>query len=251
MDIPKDFLRSFKSYGGPGSESQILDLSLIGAASFFQALKTFYTFNDALIRIKSYDTVQPINELGEIFNNTGSDKSGPRHRYDLVYQPIFEPFRDKSVNILEIGLGTNNTDISSHMGLRGSVGASLRSYEQYFKHANIFGADVDRRILFQTDRIKTAYVDQLIPGTFEQMHLDLGSPELDIFIEDGIHSVPGSLNSLNYALKAVKSGGWICLEDLVNPFGIWNVLATHMINHFNFKSVELIDAGGGMLVIQK
>lgn len=251
MDIPKNFLQSFQSYGAPGGDNQLLDLSITGAASFLESLKTFYTFKDSLIEKKTYDITQPKNELGKILASTGSDKAGPKHRYDLVYQPIFEKYREVPVSILEIGLGTNNTDVSSNMGANGSVGASLKAYERYFKHARVFGADVDHRVLFQTDKIKTAHVDQLVPETFEQMHRDLGSPELDIFIEDGIHSVPGSLNSLNYALKAVKSGGWICLEDLVNPFGIWNVLATHMLNHFNFKSVELIDAGGGMLIIQK
>lgn len=251
MDIPEKFLNSFKSYGAPGSPKQLLELSLAGAASFLEAIKTFYEFNDSLIETRDVDTKQPLNDLGVLFKKTGSDKSHPHHRYDLVYQPILEKYRNEPINILEIGLGTNKPDVSSTMGVGGKPGASLKAYEQYLKHARVFGADVDRRVLFQTDRIKTAYVDQLVPETFEQMHLDLGSPELDIFIEDGIHSVPGSFNSLNYALKHVKPGGWICLEDLVNPYGIWNVLATHISNNFGFKSVELINSGGGMLIIQK
>lgn len=246
------FIESFRSIGAPSNKRQIQGLAIEGAGSFLEALKTFYTFNNKkLIQHESIDLKQPVNDLGHCFTKNGSDKSVD-HRYDLVYKPIFDSYTGQHVNILEIGLGTRNTNIASHMWTPDTrVGASLKAYEQYFDNVSVFGADIDRDALFQTDKIKTTYINQLQPETFDQMHQDLGSPELDIFIEDGIHSVPGSLNSLNYALDAVKTGGWICIEDLYNPFGIWNVIATHIADNFDFKSVNLYESKGGMLIIQK
>ena len=38
--------------------------------------------------------------------------------------------------------------------------ASLYMWQEYFPNAEIFGADVDKRILFNEGRIKTYFVDQ-------------------------------------------------------------------------------------------
>ena len=43
----------------------------------------------------------------------------------------------------------------------GKPGASLRVFRDYFLNAKIYGADIDKNILFTSDRIFTYYVDQL------------------------------------------------------------------------------------------
>jgi len=83
------------------------------------------------------------------------------------------------------------------------------------------------------------------------MHENLGKPNLDIFIEDGLHSISASLNSLNYAIKYVKKGGYIILEDLWNCGQIWVNLASLLNQLFNFECVKLYNAKGLILVIKK
>ena len=39
-------------------------------------------------------------------------------------------------------------------------GASLRVWNEYFKNATIYGADIDKSTLFEEKKIKTFYVDQ-------------------------------------------------------------------------------------------
>ena len=45
----------------------------------------------------------------------------------------------------------------------GKPGASLRVWRDYFPNAIIYGADIDKDILFAEERIKTFYIDQLDP----------------------------------------------------------------------------------------
>jgi hypothetical protein len=226
-----------------------LKLTMEGIATFYKSLRDLVP--TGIVDITVMDCSAPMTQVGRIFKEHKSDKSFPIHRYDLVYQPIFDSVDiEADCNILEIGIGTNNTDIVSHMGKAGIPGASLFAYRDFFTNANIFGADIDKRILFESDRIKTTYVDQLNIESFEVMHNNLGNPELDIFIEDGLHSVPASLNSLNYAIKHVKQGGFIILEDLFNPDSIWQTIATFIRAVHTFEKVELINAGSLMLVIK-
>ncbi len=254
------FLQAFRPYGGGAlqhaNENELndlgLELSLKGAQGFLSSLNDLVSLlkSGEKPSIRETDCTAPMTPLGEIFIKHGSDKSFPSHRYDLVYENIFgEIGTQHPVKILEIGLGSNNPDTVSHMGESGTPGASLFSYRDYFPNAMIYGADIDTRILFESDRIKTVFVDQLDSSSFKSMHDALGRPELDIFIEDGLHSVTASLNSLNYALAHVRRGGFIILEDLVNPDNIWNSLV-FLIEHFiKPESIELVDSGGLMLVI--
>jgi hypothetical protein len=64
------------------------------------------------------------------------------------------------VHLLEIGLGTNNTDVVSNMGSEGVPDASLRAFRDYLPNARIYGAGIDKRILFEESRIKTYFADQ-------------------------------------------------------------------------------------------
>ena len=82
---------------------------------------------------------------------------------------FMEQYCDKNNirNIFEIGLGTNYKNIVSNMGINGKPGASLRAFRDYCPNASVFGADIDKRILFEEERIKTFYVDQTDPVTFD------------------------------------------------------------------------------------
>jgi len=264
--IPKLTRNKFIDYLGPhmpvgegginAKERELNDeglmLALSGVRVFFPALHDLLNLSESVSpKVEFLDTSQDITEIGKIFKENKSDKAGPAHRYDLVYQSVFDDLKtNQSINILEIGLGTNNKDIVSHMGKNGRPGASLYAYREFFPKANIFGADVDKRILFESERIKTAYVDQLRTETFEQMHRELGEPYLDLFIEDGLHSVSASLNSLNYAISVTKKNGYIIVEDLYNPQQIWQTLCLLLDSFFGFQSIKLVNSGGFMLVIK-
>lgn len=161
------------------------------------------------------------DQLSEMLQKHGSDKSR-FHNYHMVYGNLFED-RTKVKKVFEIGLGTNNPEVVSSMGFHGTPGASLRAFRDFFPNAHIFGADIDTRVLFQEDRINTFYIDQLTDASFEELPAE-ASGDLDLFIDDGLHSPDANLRSLVFGLKAVRPGGFVVIEDIrEEAIDIWRV----------------------------
>ena len=132
-------------------------------------------------------------ELCNLMNTYGSDKGDPNdtsfHNYTRYYYELFKDIRNEKLHIFELGLGTNNTNMPSNMGPNGKPGASLRGWRDFFPNASVYGADIDRDILFEEDRIKTFYCDQGSPEEIEKLwnHPEL-QEEFDIILEDAYHS---------------------------------------------------------------
>src|SRR5208283_4067001 len=103
----------------------------------------------------------------------GSDKGKGWHNYTLLYHSMFEQSRSQIKTIFELGIGTNFTDVASNMGPAGTPGASLRGWRNYFPNAEIYGADVDQRVLFSEPRISTFYVNQLETGSIRDLWLKI------------------------------------------------------------------------------
>lgn len=168
--------------------------------------------------------------LKELLDEHGSDKAN-HHNYHHLYGAIL---RDKLEikNIFEIGLGTNNTDVVSNMGSNGKPGASLRAFSDYCTNALVFGADVDKRILFDDKRIKTFFVDQTKSDTFNQI-LEKIPNNFDLVIDDGLHSPNANIASLEFGLKIVKAGGWVVVEDISEAsICLWQTVAALLPNTY-------------------
>ena len=116
--------------------------------------------------------------------------------------------------VFECGLGTNNTDLQNNMKVDRIPGASLRVWKDYFKNAQIYGADIDKDILFQEDRIKTHYVDQLNTPSIEAMWKKIGMQNFDIIIDDGLHTTDANINLFRNSFNKLKKNGIYIIEDV-------------------------------------
>ena len=74
------------------------------------------------------------------------------------------------------------------MNANGKPGASLRAWRDYFKNALIFGADIDKNILFQEDRITTFNLDQTNKNSITNMWSDIKKNNFNLIIDDGLHT---------------------------------------------------------------
>lgn len=184
-------------------------------------------------------------ELKVLFDRHGSDKA--RHEYHLVYGPILS---DTAVvrAMLEVGLGTKRRDVVSHMGLRGRPGGSLRAFRDFLPNAQIFGADVDRRVLFEEERIQTSWVDQTSPESVAA--LARATPDdLDLIIDDGLHAPNANIAILTLAMRKLRPGGWVVIEDIAAPaVPVWQVIASMMPAGY---VVKLVDAADALLFIAR
>lgn len=164
-------------------------------------------------QIKSISDFKEAPSLGEMFDRYGSDKN--THGYAPCYAELLKMLGvEKELDVLEIGLGTNNPSFISTMGGHGKPGASVKAFKEYLKNANIYGADLDKSILFEEERIKTAFVDQTKLDTFDQMCNALGKFQFDMIVDDGLHSSEANINTLIFAMKSLKNNGWVVIEDI-------------------------------------
>ena len=153
-------------------------------------------------------------KLATLFASYGSDKS-TTHDYYRVYSDILSVLKtDRALNILEIGLGTNNSNLVSSMGANGMPGASLRAFRDALPTSRIFGADIDESILFQEERIKTAWVDQMDAASYDKMRVRFATDRFDLIIDDGLHAVTANINTLIFALRHLNEGGYFVAEDI-------------------------------------
>lgn len=182
--------------------------------------------------------------LGELLRQHGSDKS-TEHDYYEVYGSILEGKRSKPVRILEIGLGTNNLAFQSNMGLGGRPGASLRAFRDWAPNAQVVGADIDRGVLFEEERIKTYFVDQTDPRSLAEFANSTGG-KFDLIIDDGLHLPYANLNAINALLPLLKSDGVMVVED-IDPIHLhyWQVAAGVLSGY----DTCLTDRRGGWLFI--
>lgn len=182
--------------------------------------------------------------LRALFDKHGSDKAAV-HAYHHVYGAILED-PDEISTLLEVGIGTNKRDVVSHMGSDGRPGASLRAFSEYLPNAVIYGADVDRRILFAEGRIRTFFVDQTDPGSFGEIAAAIPQ-DFDVIIDDGLHAPNANVSTLTFALQRLKVRGWFVVEDIsAAAVPLWSVVSALL--PANYES-RLIDANGVFLFL--
>lgn len=151
-------------------------------------------------------------ELCEFMKKEGSDKS-TGHNYTYIYNHLFKNLRNKNIKLLEVGLGTNNVNLPSNMGISGIPLASVRGWKKYFKRAKIYGADIDKDILKDEPRIKTFYIDQLNSDSISDFKKKTKT-KFDIIIDDGLHNHKANYNLFINLLDTVNFGGYYIIEDL-------------------------------------
>ncbi len=171
-------------------------------------------------------------DLCEIMNRNLSDK-GIHHTYTRTYHELFKDMRLKKMKILEVGIGTLNESLHSNMTFlkkenidiykwdsyhfqndkEYKPGASLRGWKEWFCNSDIIGADIDKDILFEEDRIKTYYVDQTSPESIITMWKNIGE-KVDIIIDDGLHTHDANICLFKNSYEHLKKGGIYVIEDV-------------------------------------
>ena len=164
--------------------------------------------------------------LAQLCDKYGSDKgelqsSGhpypwPSHNYTDYYSRLFGHCRPAIKTVFECGLGTNNPKLASSMGVNGRPGASLRVWRDYFPNAMVYGADIDRAILFEEDRIKTFFVDQCDPVAIRHLWREVARSPFDLMIDDGLHVFRAGSTLFTHSIDQLAEHGIYVIEDVSN-----------------------------------
>lgn len=130
-----------------------------------------------------------------ISDNT--DKHTTHDYVDGFYEHYFSQYRDKEVNVLEIGI---------------DQGGSIALWSEYFQKGKIFGADITPvrfnpnflNLKNTTLYYENAYSDQFV-SKIENM---------DIIIDDGPHTIESMIYVVRFFASKIKSNGMIVIEDI-------------------------------------
>ena len=150
----------------------------------------------------------------------GHGDKGTAHTYIPEYSRLFEPYRDKKINILEIGV---------------AYGESLEMWSEYFPNAKVYGVDIhDKEIhpYLEDERFKIWISDATKPEFVEE----LGRLKFDIIIDDGSHFYQDQLDTFKLLKSKVKKGGLFIIED-VNDL---NIMRTEFEELYDGE-IEIID----------
>ena len=140
--------------------------------------------------------------LSSLAKKYGTDKHS--HHYIPHYERIFEPLKDKRLNILEIGV---------------REGWSHLMWSEYFKNSNIYGVDNFSDPVFEINSIEKRYnfekivvfIGDQTDEAFLNDSIDFGP---DVIIDDGGHMMSHQQLSLKYLFGKLNPGGYYIIEDL-------------------------------------
>ena len=184
------------------------------------------------------------NILTSIMNKHFSDKGNLNnfHNYTNFYHALFNEIRHKKLNIFEVGIGSVDENVAFHMNFSHkdySPLASLKGWRDYFIKSQIFGADIDKKILKNSDRIKTFYVDMLNKESIVEMWKTVDD-KMDIIIDDGYHSFEANINFFENSIKNLNENGYFVIEDIHRKPS--NIIKFHKYfsrSKYNFQIVDL------------
>ena len=196
--------------------------------------------------VKNISCTGKSNILSELCEKYGSDKgfinfdidnkpyNWHPHTYATYYHSIFNLSRESIKYVFECGLGTNNPNLKSNMTENGIPGASLRVWRDYFFNAQIYGGDIDKEILFEEERIKTFYLDQLNSNSIKSMWENIEVEEFDIIIDDGLHEPEANYNFFINSFHKLKKNGVFIIED------ISNIYLEHLQNKLKKYDIDIV-----------
>ena len=99
------------------------------------------------------------------------------------------------------------------MSKYGKPGSSLRAFRDYLEETKIIGLEFDSNVLFEENKINTYYFDQNEISSLDNFPNEyLGN--VDVLIDDGLHSIVANINSIYFAEKMLKKGGYLVIEDI-------------------------------------
>lgn len=139
-----------------------------------------------------------MNDLQHYFENNQGRLIHKWQHYFEVYDRHFSRFRDREINILEIGL---------------YQGGSIEMWKHYFgPKATIYGLDINPACKELEEENVKIYIGSQSDRTFlRQLIKEL--PAIDILIDDGGHTMQQQIISFEELFKIVKKDGVYLCED--------------------------------------
>ena len=159
------------------------------------------------------DNIIP-KSLDYLFHEYGSDKANifklnqqPGHGYSIYYEKKLETYKNKNLNILEIG---------------SYAGASAAAFTKYLSKSKVYCFDVNTsNFKKKNEKINVFGIDinnqTKVQKTLNKIFSEQNFTQFDLIIDDGSHNLSDILISLKFFFKYVKNKVLYIIEDYKHP----------------------------------
>ena len=159
------------------------------------------------------DNILP-ESLDYLFHEYGSDKANifkhnqqPGHGYSIFYEKKLGAYRDKNLNILEIG---------------SYAGASAAAFKKYLPKSKVYCFDINiSNFKYKSKNINVYGIDinnqKKVLKILQKIFSEQNFNQFDLIIDDGSHNLDDILISLKFFFKYVKNKGLYIIEDYKHP----------------------------------
>ena len=171
-----------------------------------------------IFRLKKKISIDNDNIISEsldyLFQEYGSDKANifkynqqPGHGYSIYYEKKLEAYKNKNINILEIG---------------SYAGASAAAFTKYLPKSKVYCFDVNiSNFKYKSENINVYGIDinnqKKVVKTLNKIFSEQNFTQFDLIIDDGSHNLSDILVSLKFFFKYVKNKGLYIIEDYKHP----------------------------------
>ena len=155
-----------------------------------------------------------LKSLDELFHHYGSDKAEifkktnqQGHGFSSFYEKKLERFKNKKINILEIG---------------SYAGSSAAAFVKYLPNAQVFCFDINiSNFKYKSKNIHVFSVDinneKKIEKILNKIFTIYEFEKFDLIIDDGSHNLKDILVSLKIFFKVLKKESLYIIEDFKHP----------------------------------
>lgn len=150
--------------------------------------------------------------LSDLADKYGTSKGGKKFRYTEAYQMIMQPFRNRAVSLLELGLQEGGPERGARTDRETTDAPSIRMWLDYFQKGEITGIDISDFSWFEDERFTFIQCDlgdeEALEDTVEELD------EFDFIIDDASHASNHQQMAFLKLFPKVKSGGFYIIEGL-------------------------------------
>jgi len=218
--------------------------------NFFSLFKRYFIYKLKNKILIDKDNIN-FKTLDDLFRYYGSDKAdfftkkkSAGHGFSKYYVKHLEEFKNKKINILEIG---------------SFAGASAAAFTKYFPHSQIFCFDINiSNFSYKSKRIHVYGLDinnkKRVEQTLEKIFIENDFNKFDLIVDDGSHNLSDILIGLSQLFKYLEKNGIYVIEDFKYPNyfkynkNVDDILVNDLID--KLKKKEIFDSNFFSLNVQ-
>jgi hypothetical protein len=150
-----------------------------------------------------------MNKLEKLAFKYGTHKCPQvAHSYTHFYDYLFANKRKSIRKLMEIGVGSKkDSNWPNYVN-----GASLYMWQDFFPKANIYGIDINKKLVFKKGRIQTFLCNQADRVKLTKLIKTIGS-DIDIVIDDGSHQPEDIVASCKTLMPLLKKDVIYIIEE--------------------------------------